>query len=73
MRGSTAMQRRFVCRAALMVAAALAAGPALAASWSLPEDHRSLTRTISFAEMESFLKSIDGTANVQKMVIASQL
>jgi hypothetical protein len=44
-----------------MVAAALAAGPALAASWSLPEDHRSLTRTTSFAEMESFLKSIDGT------------
>ena len=61
MRGSTAMHKRFVCGAALLVAAALAAGPALAASWSLPEDHRSLTKTASFAEMESFLKSIDGT------------
>jgi hypothetical protein len=27
---------------------------------ALPEDHRTLTRTISFAEMEVFLKSVDG-------------
>lgn len=62
------MQKRFVCRAALLFAAALAAKPALAASWNLPEDHRSLTRTASFAEMESFLQSLDGTPGVSVSV-----
>ena len=64
MKGSIAMHTRFLCRAALLAAVAVAAGPALAADWSLPEDHRALTKTTSFAEMESFLNSVDGTGGV---------
>ena len=58
------MHTRFLCRAALLAAVAVVAGPALAADWSLPEDHRTLTGTTSFTEMESFLKSVDGTGGV---------
>jgi hypothetical protein len=58
------MPKRFLCRAALLAAAALAARPALAADGTLPADHRRLQRTISFAEMESFLRSLDGTPGV---------
>jgi hypothetical protein len=64
MKGSTAMRVRLLSLAVLLVAAALVAGPAVAAGWSLPEDHHTLTETTSFTEMESFLKSIDGTGGV---------
>ncbi len=62
------MHMRFLCCAALLVAAALAAGPALAADGTLSADHRSLQRTISFAEMETFLQSLDGTSGVSVSV-----
>ena len=62
------MHMRFLCRAALLVAAALAAGPALAADGTLSADHRNLQRTISFAEMETFLQSLDGTSGVSVSV-----
>ena len=37
----------------------------------MPADHRALTRTISYAEMESFLKSVDGTGPVHLSVEAT--
>jgi hypothetical protein len=35
---------------------------------AFPEDHRALTRTISFAEMEAFLKSVDGKGPISVSV-----
>jgi Zinc carboxypeptidase len=34
----------------------------------MPADHRALTRTISYSEMETFLKSVDGTGPVRVSV-----
>ena len=58
-------------RAAWLVAALVGAGaatgsparPAVAAPF--PEDHHALARTIGYAEMESFLRSVDGVGPVR--------
>ena len=48
------------------VLAALAAAPSVAApAAAFPEDHRALTRTISYGEMEAFLKSLDGRPGIE--------
>jgi hypothetical protein len=64
MKGLTAMRMRCLLVSTALGAASVAAGPVLGAGGSLPEDHRALARTISFAEMESFVKSVDGTGGV---------
>ncbi|HQQ76744.1 MAG TPA: M14 family zinc carboxypeptidase [Thermoanaerobaculia bacterium] len=50
--------------APLLLAAALAAGEPAA----LPEDHRKLEKTISYAQMETFLRSVDGKGPVRVSV-----
>ncbi|PWB71278.1 MAG: hypothetical protein C3F15_12845 [Holophagae bacterium] len=64
----TSMHVRLLQRTVILAAAALAAGPVIAASFSLPEDHRTLTKTTSFAEMELFLRSLDGTGGASVSV-----
>ncbi|MCU0223864.1 MAG: hypothetical protein MUF27_07300 [Acidobacteria bacterium] len=67
------MLRRGVAAAVAVIAAAAvtaiatvsAAAPAPAPATAFPEDHRTLTRTISYAEMEAFLKRVDGTAGIE--------
>ncbi len=59
-----------------VIVGALAAGAAALSAETLapqfmPADHRALTRTISYAEMESFLKSVDGTGPVRVSVEAT--
>jgi len=51
--------------AALALPAAAAGQPAMPA---FPEDHRTLTRTVSYAEMEAFLRSVDGVGPVRVAV-----
>jgi hypothetical protein len=52
-------------RVALVVlAVSVPAAAGVAPPPPFPEDHRQLTRTITFAEMESFLRSVDGTGPV---------
>src|SRR5512136_1625871 len=49
----------------------LASPTALAAqapASALPEDHHTMTRTIPFAEMEAFLKSVDGKGPISVSV-----
>ncbi|HOC41892.1 MAG TPA: M14 family zinc carboxypeptidase [Thermoanaerobaculales bacterium] len=58
------MRMRFLFAAAVVVGAALVAAPIIAAGFSLPDDHRTLTRTTSFAEMEAFLHSVEGADGV---------
>ncbi len=41
---------------------------AQASAPAFPDDHRQLTKTISFAEMEAFLKSADGTGPIRVSV-----
>lgn len=50
--------------APLLLAAALSAGE----PGSLPEDHRKLEKTISYAQMETFLRSVDGKGPVRVSV-----
>ncbi|MCE5245951.1 succinylglutamate desuccinylase/aspartoacylase family protein [bacterium] len=49
----------------LLAFAALAAAAAAPAAAQIPEDRKALTRTISYAEMKSFLASIDGVGPVR--------
>ena len=61
-------------RLALLAALALASGPLSGAGRNpavpgpvdaaLPEDHRALTRSTSYEEMEAFLKTIDGNGPI---------
>ncbi len=48
-----------------IAAAALLLAGAVAPAAAFPEDHRALTKTISYAEMEAFLKSVDGRSGIE--------
>ncbi len=54
----------------LLALAALAAAPAATPDLrtALPDDHRTLTRTTAFAEMEEFLRRVDGQPGVSVSV-----
>lgn len=60
--------RRSALLVSTCVAAALAAGPLPAAPGDLPEDHRTLVKSTSYAAMESFLKTVDGKGPVRVSV-----
>ena len=51
-----------------LVAASIAVGPLSAAPGSLPEDHRTLATSTSYAGMEAFLSSVDGKGPVRVSV-----
>ena len=56
-----ALPRRLL---AVLALAAPVAATAEVRPFALPEDHRTIGRTTSFAEMESLLRALDGTATV---------
>ena len=57
--------RRLLLAGTLLLATA---SPAAEPDASFPEDHRALARTISYAGMETFLRSVDGTGPVRVSV-----
>jgi hypothetical protein len=48
-----------------LAAAALLLAGAVAPAAAFPEDHRALTKTISYAEMEAFLASVNGRSGIE--------
>jgi len=66
--GTIVPSLRAGCRFLLLALPILAPGPALAAGGGFPEDHRTLSRTITYAEMETFLQGIDGRGPIRVTV-----